>query len=96
MMPVSGPISFDISPYAKNYSLQQSTLVQKHTLSSCARAKRGDWGEKMNTSLQVLHSSFFLEVFVEEVGHFKVGSSRSICYGVICQLCTWLELINLL
>lgn len=28
-MPVSGPISFDKSPHAKNYSLQQSTLVLK-------------------------------------------------------------------
>lgn len=35
MTPVSGPISFDISPHAKNYSLQQNPPVQKNILSSC-------------------------------------------------------------
>lgn len=58
MMPVSGPISFDISPHAKNYSLQQSTLVQKYTLSSCTRGGVVGWwgGREDEYILQVLHN----------------------------------------
>jgi len=63
MMPVSGPISFDISLHAKNYSLQQSTLVQKATLGSCTRGERGVGGEDEYISAGAVYGSVFLEVF---------------------------------
>jgi len=41
VMPVSGPISFDISARAKNYGLQQRTSVQKNALCGCAGGEKG-------------------------------------------------------
>lgn len=60
MMPVSGPISFDISPRAKSYSLQQSTLVQKHTLSICSRGKRKAGGRDESSAAGALYPQYLL------------------------------------
>lgn len=75
MMPVSGPICFDISLHAKNYSLLQSTLVQKYTLSSCTRGERGDGGEDEVIPAGAVQLSLFRDVR-ERMDPFKVGFNR--------------------
>ena len=48
VIPVSGPISFDISHHAKNYGLRQSIQVNKHTRAHTHSGSAGGHREYIN------------------------------------------------